>query len=138
MGKVVRVGNHEEQPLTWPVCGCSLEHDGLGRYGDPINPTGDLETIAKVWCMLKPGGVFFLGVGVGMHDHISWNEHRVYGPLRLRLVAAGWEVLDVVGEDPYMYCRLGDCRQIPYGDNLINGGEAWQNQPVMVLQKPVG
>ena len=33
----------------------SLEHSGLGRYGDPLNPWGDLITMAQAWCLLKPG-----------------------------------------------------------------------------------
>jgi len=33
----------------------SLEHDGLGRYGDPLNPYGDMQTMVKASCMLKPG-----------------------------------------------------------------------------------
>ena len=33
----------------------SLEHDGLGRYGDPLNPYGDMQTMVKKSCMLKPG-----------------------------------------------------------------------------------
>jgi hypothetical protein len=38
-----------------------VEHDGLGRYGDPINPFGDLESIARARCLLKHGGILFLG-----------------------------------------------------------------------------
>ena len=34
----------------------SLEHSGLGRYGDSLNPWGDLITMAKAWCLLKPKG----------------------------------------------------------------------------------
>ena len=34
----------------------SLEHSGLGRYGDKLNPAADLEAMAQAWCMLKPGG----------------------------------------------------------------------------------
>ena len=34
----------------------SMEHAGLGRYGDPINPSGDLMVSAQLSCLLKPGG----------------------------------------------------------------------------------
>ncbi|KAJ1487113.1 hypothetical protein T484DRAFT_1787720 [Baffinella frigidus] len=27
----------------------SVEHTGLGRYGDALNPWGDLQTIARAW-----------------------------------------------------------------------------------------
>ena len=32
----------------------SLEHSGLGRYGYRLNPWGNLITLAKSWCILKP------------------------------------------------------------------------------------
>ena len=35
----------------------SFEHDGLGRYGDPLNPDGDLEAMALWRSYLKPGGL---------------------------------------------------------------------------------
>ena len=40
----------------------SLEHSGLGRYGDPLNPFGDLITMAQAWCLLKPGARALVGV----------------------------------------------------------------------------
>ena len=43
----------------------SLEHSGLGRYGDQLNPWGDLITMAKIWCALKPGGLGLIGVPTG-------------------------------------------------------------------------
>ena len=43
----------------------SLEHSGLGRYGDQLNPWGDLITMAKAWCVVKPGGQALVGVSTG-------------------------------------------------------------------------
>ena len=40
----------------------SLEHSGLGRYGDPLNPWGDLIAMAQAWCLLKPGARALVGV----------------------------------------------------------------------------
>ena len=39
----------------------SLEHSGLGRYGEALNPWGDLITMAKTWCLTKMGGKFLIG-----------------------------------------------------------------------------
>lgn len=73
----------------------SIEHDGLGRYGDPINPFGDLETMARLHCLLPPGGLLLLGVPTGSVDFVVWNAHRVYGRHRLRLLLQDWwEVVD--------------------------------------------
>jgi hypothetical protein len=74
----------------------SIEHDGLGRYGDPINPEGDFETMKKLQGMLKEEGLLFLSVPVG-EDSIYWNAHRQYGRLRLPLLLKGWEVIESSG-----------------------------------------
>jgi hypothetical protein len=29
----------------------SVEHSGLGRYGDALNPWGDIIAIARAWCV---------------------------------------------------------------------------------------
>lgn len=44
------------------------------RYGDPVNPVGDLQTMAQISCSLKPGGFLFLAVPVG-RDLVFWNAH---------------------------------------------------------------
>jgi hypothetical protein len=64
----------------------SLEHDGLGRYGDILNPKGDLHMMARTMTVLKPGGLFFLSLPVGAKDELAWNAHRIYGPNRYPLV----------------------------------------------------
>ena len=33
----------------------SLEHAGLGRYGDQLNPWGDIMAVGQAWCISKPG-----------------------------------------------------------------------------------
>lgn len=45
---------------------CSFDHDGLGRYGDPINPEGDLVAMGTVMDVLKEGGLLFLTVPIGI------------------------------------------------------------------------
>jgi hypothetical protein len=36
----------------------TFEHDGLGRYGDPLNPNGDMIAMRSTRRLLKPGQVF--------------------------------------------------------------------------------
>ena len=43
----------------------SLEHKGLGQFGEQLNPWGDLITMAKAWCVVKPGGLALVGVPTG-------------------------------------------------------------------------
>jgi hypothetical protein len=74
----------------------SLEHSGLGRYGDSLNPHGDIEAAVQTWCLLRPGGIFLLGLPatdpLASKDELVWNAHRHYGPLRLAEMFAGYEL----------------------------------------------
>jgi hypothetical protein len=74
----------------------SIEHSGLGRYGDPLDPNGDLEAMRQVHCMLKPDGILFLGLYTSGNEnsYLEFNAHRVYGPKRMKLIFNGWEILD--------------------------------------------
>ena len=72
----------------------SIEHDGLGRYGDLLNPDGDLQTMSKLLTIVKPGGYLMVGVPC-CHDRLDWNAHRIYGPLRLPLLFSGYSILGI-------------------------------------------
>lgn len=76
----------------------SFEHDGLGRYGDPLSPDGDLAAMQTAREHLRPGGLLYLGVPLGK-DAVVWNIHRVYGRQRLPLLLLlkGWDCLAVYG-----------------------------------------
>jgi len=74
----------------------SIEHSGLGRYGDKIDPMGDIKTMQNMKKIIKIGGLFFLSVPIG-EDRVMWNAHRVYGKIRLGLLLNGWECIDTYG-----------------------------------------
>ncbi|HSX11027.1 MAG TPA: DUF268 domain-containing protein [Chlamydiales bacterium] len=74
----------------------SYEHDGLGRYGDPIDPRGDLKAMERTKKMLRPEGVLFLAVPIG-RDLLAWNVHRVYGTKRFPILIEGWEIVHSFG-----------------------------------------
>jgi len=71
----------------------SIEHSGLGRYGDALNPWGDILAVARAWCVTKPGGFLYIGIPTG-RDMIVSNHHRVYGKLRWPLLTANWRRFD--------------------------------------------
>ncbi|MGI0496387.1 DUF268 domain-containing protein [Arthrospira platensis CENA650] len=74
----------------------SFEHDGLGRYGDPINPNGDLEAMKLAKQLIKKDGLLFFSVPIGQ-DCIVWNAHRIYGKIRLPMMLEGWKIVDSFG-----------------------------------------
>lgn len=74
----------------------SIEHSGLGRFGDPLAPYGDVEAVKQVHCMIKPAGLFFLCVPTSQDgsSYIEFNAHRVYGSERLKLLFGDdWRLL---------------------------------------------
>lgn len=69
-------------------CLHALEHFGLGRYGDPINPQGHALGLSNMAKILKPGGVLYLSVPIGQ-ERVEFNAHRVFDPNALNALAAG-------------------------------------------------
>lgn len=58
-------------------CMHTLEHVGLGRYGDPIDAEGDLKAIEELKRVVMPGGQLLIVVPVGQ-PKIEYNAHRIY------------------------------------------------------------
>ncbi len=71
----------------------SLEHSGLGRYGDAFNPWGDRITMARMWCVLKAGGRALMGFPIAKPDMIAYNAHRMYGPVMMPHMLANFKLL---------------------------------------------
>ncbi|MGK2899617.1 MAG: class I SAM-dependent methyltransferase [Burkholderiaceae bacterium] len=73
-------------------CLHALEHFGLGRYGDPIDPDGHRVALANLARVVRPGGWFYLSVPIGP-QRIEFNAHRVFAMAHLlELVAPFFEV----------------------------------------------
>lgn len=60
-------------------CLHALEHFGLGRYGDPINPSGHLTGFNNLHKMLKNEGRLYISVPIG-ENSVHFNAHRVFDP----------------------------------------------------------
>ena len=60
-------------------CLHALEHFGLGRYGDPINPKGFECGLVNMAGLLRKDGVFYLSVPIGI-DRVEFNAHRIFDP----------------------------------------------------------
>ena len=122
--KVMTVDEYDKNPKKFDalVSISSFEHDGLGRYGDPINPDGDLKAMEKCKSMLKEGGLLFLAVPVGK-DLLMWNVHRIYGEIRLQLLLEGWEIVDSFGFNE---------TDLQSSKGGLDGSD--QHQPIFVLK----
>ena len=58
-------------------CLHALEHFGLGRYGDHIDPLGHLKGFANITKILKKNGLFYFSVPIGI-QRIEFNAHRIF------------------------------------------------------------
>lgn len=70
-----------------------IEHIGLGRYGDPIDPDGDLQAIRELVRVLATGGSLLIVVPVG-RESICFNAHRIYDARKFASYFSGLELVD--------------------------------------------
>ena len=66
--------DHSVESLS---CMHVVEHIGLGRYGDRLDPDGDLKAIVELKRVLARNGSLFFVTPVGK-PNIRFNAHRIY------------------------------------------------------------
>lgn len=57
---------------------CVLEHIGLGRYGDPLDPFGSEKAIAEVKRVLAMGGSLYISLPIDSENRTYFNAHRAF------------------------------------------------------------
>lgn len=61
-------------------CLHAIEHFGLGRYGDEIDPEGHRKGFANLMEIVNPGGVLYISFPIGISNEVHFNAHRVFHP----------------------------------------------------------
>ena len=69
----------EDRSIRSLSCMHVVEHIGLGRYGDPLDPNGDLKAMSELQRVLSVGGDLLFVVPVSQ-PRVVFNAHRVYSP----------------------------------------------------------
>lgn len=97
-------------------CLHALEHFGLGRYGDPIDPDGGIMGLITMLKILRNGGVFYLSVPIG-RERVEFNAHRIFNPLSLVKLAEsnGLKLIAfaTIGPDRKLVSSSNPLRDIP-------------------------
>lgn len=70
---------HADNSIASLSCLHVVEHVGLGRYGDPIDPVGSHKALAELERVLAQDGRLYLSVPVG-RERVCFNAHRVFDP----------------------------------------------------------
>lgn len=81
-----------------------VEHFGLGRFGDPIDPYGHTKCMANLQRVLKPGGRLYFSVPVG-RERVEFNAHRVLSPHK---ILYEFDELDLISLDGVIDGELVD------------------------------
>jgi hypothetical protein len=68
-------------PLTDSVSSLhSIEHFGLGRYRDPIDPNGHIRGLLNISKMVKKEGYLYVSFPIG-NEKVEFNAQRIIDPL---------------------------------------------------------
>ena len=57
---------------------CVVEHIGLGRYGDRLDPCGSEKAIEELRRVLRPGGHLYVSVPLDDASRVYFNAHRAF------------------------------------------------------------
>jgi hypothetical protein len=85
--------NFDDNSKASLSCMHTLEHIGLGRYGDPLDPDGDIKAINELARVCSVGGNLLLVVPVGKKKTM-FNAHRIYDPKEFASYLVNFKVAD--------------------------------------------
>ncbi len=80
---------------------CVIEHIGLGRYGDEIDPYGSEKAIKELKRILSTNGSLYISVPVSNENKVCFNAHRSF---TRSLLLDLFKPLQLV-EEKYIYGR---------------------------------
>lgn len=73
---------------------CVVEHIGLGRYGDPLDPEGTEKAIAELKRVVSPGGRLYLSLPLDDENRTYFNAHRAFTEEYVMDLCKPFEVCD--------------------------------------------
>lgn len=78
---------------------CVVEHIGLGRYGDEIDPFGSEKSLRELGRVIKKNGHLYISVPVQSENMVYFNAHRAFSPQYIKSFFPDFEVQD----EKYIY-----------------------------------
>jgi len=81
----------ESNSINSISCMHTVEHIGLGRYGDPIDYDGDFKAVSELKRVTAIGGNMLFVVPLGK-PKIIFNAHRIYSYKQITEMFEGWKL----------------------------------------------
>lgn len=85
----------EDNSIQSLSCLHTVEHIGLGRYGDPIDPAGCFKGMQELQRVLAPGGTLYFSVPIG-REYVAFNAHRIFDPFTVIESFSALHLIDFV------------------------------------------
>jgi SAM-dependent methyltransferase len=99
-----------------------IEHIGLGRYGDQLDPQGSLKAALELQRIMRRGGKLFLSLPVG-RERTCFNAHRVHSPDSVVRMFSGLKLVEFSYVDDagrlMEYRILSSANDLQYGCGLF-------------------
>ena len=73
----------------------SIEHFGLGRYGDNIDPNGHISGLRNIADLVEEGGILYISFPIGKYT-VEFNAQRILDPLFPLALLEDFELIDFV------------------------------------------
>ncbi len=82
-----------------------IEHIGLGRYGDPIDPLGSIKAALELQRIVSRDGNLFLSLPIG-RERVCFNAHRVHAPISVLQLFPAMKLIEFsFVDDAGQYCE---------------------------------
>lgn len=105
----------------------AVEHFGLGRYGDPVDPNAWKHAVQSYCRVLAPGGTLYFAVPVG-RERLEYNAHRVFSPST---------ILDAFSELVLVeFCAVNDAGDLDTSAQIADYERAEYACGLFVFRKP--
>lgn len=100
-----------------------IEHIGLGRYGDPLDPLGSIKAAHELQRVVSRDGSLYLSLPVG-RERVCFNAHRVHSPITVfkmfpQMKLAEFSYVDDAGQF-HENKSVGDATNLEYGCGMFH------------------
>lgn len=104
-----------------------LEHIGLGRYGDPIDPAGTEKACRELMRILSPVGKLFISIPIG-RPRVQFNGQRVFSPVEVLSFFKGLQLIEMSAVNEFgefleninpLSFKIGDSSGTDFGIGLF-------------------